>query len=327
MKSFKQFLPEDWSGVGSTVEPGDSISPVNGSNGRPELKFPDDQKQPVKEDAEDLNIGDDVIITGNVQFKGSTGVIDSFSEGNRFVVVNLYNHGRRSFHSSDVSLNDYADSDEEEADAWERDPDARAWAHGNELDEGTRKYVGVNASVHKWAEMVKAQYPTAKIYRGDEALGGEYDAWVGKKHVGNWCGDGSGVPGKILAESTQINEDDYSRAYALGKEHGITGQKRQPPWPKGFPYDLMHKAYTMGYNEWRQKPAKKVKVGESTESAEDIDRQIEFHKQGQAAAQYKGPMNKKHAAKIRDLTAKKEALSKKDVSEGLEDIKRLAGLK
>jgi hypothetical protein len=71
--------------------------------------------QGMAEDAEQLNVGDDVIITGDVQFNGATGVIDSFGRDHRFVVVNLYNHGRHSFHSSDVSYNDYADSDDEQA--------------------------------------------------------------------------------------------------------------------------------------------------------------------------------------------------------------------
>jgi hypothetical protein len=71
--------------------------------------------QGMAEDAEQLNVGDDVIISGDVQFNGATGVIDSFGRDHRFVVVNLYNHGRHSFHSSDVSFNDYADSDDEQA--------------------------------------------------------------------------------------------------------------------------------------------------------------------------------------------------------------------
>jgi len=65
--------------------------------------------------ADELNIGDDVIIAGAVQFQGATGIIDSFGRDKRFVVVNLYNHGKHSFHSSDVEGNEYADSDEEEA--------------------------------------------------------------------------------------------------------------------------------------------------------------------------------------------------------------------
>lgn len=80
----------------------------------------------VREDVEaEGNIGDEVIITGNVQFNGATGVIADFGQDRRFVVVDLYNHGKRSFHASDVSLNDYADSDEEAADMYDRDEDYR----------------------------------------------------------------------------------------------------------------------------------------------------------------------------------------------------------
>lgn len=68
----------------------------------------------VGEGTEDqLNIGDPVIITGNVNFKGKTGDIVSFGKDNKFVVVDLYNYGRHSFHSSDVSYNDYADEDDD----------------------------------------------------------------------------------------------------------------------------------------------------------------------------------------------------------------------
>jgi hypothetical protein len=57
-----------------------------------------------------------VIITGKgLEFEGATGEISAFGQQNRFVVVNLYNHGPHSFHSSDVSFNEYAGSDDEEA--------------------------------------------------------------------------------------------------------------------------------------------------------------------------------------------------------------------
>ena len=75
------------------------------------------EEQGVMENAEELNVGDPVIITGNVKFQGKTGDIDSFGQDKRFVIVNLYNHGKHSFHSSDVSRNEYADS-EEEHDEW-----------------------------------------------------------------------------------------------------------------------------------------------------------------------------------------------------------------
>lgn len=92
----------------------------------------------LAENAEDLNIGDEVIITGPVQYKGATGRIDSFGHLNRFVVVDLYNHGKHSFHSSDVSFNDYADSDQEEADMYDRDEDFRNWS--SRQDEGMYQY-------------------------------------------------------------------------------------------------------------------------------------------------------------------------------------------
>jgi hypothetical protein len=73
-------------------------------------------EQSLKENAEDLHIGDPVIITGNgIEFEGATGEIIDFGQQHRFVVVDLYNHGKHSFHSSDVSFNEYAGSDDEEA--------------------------------------------------------------------------------------------------------------------------------------------------------------------------------------------------------------------
>ena len=72
-------------------------------------------KEGVMYGAENLNVGDDVIISGDVELNGATGVIDSFGQDKRFVVVDLYNHGKHSFHSSDVSANDY-DNDEHDDD-------------------------------------------------------------------------------------------------------------------------------------------------------------------------------------------------------------------
>ncbi len=61
-----------------------------------------------------LQVGDPVIITGNVEYQGKTGDVREVGRDGAFVVVDLYNHGPYSFHSSDVSYNDYADSDEED---------------------------------------------------------------------------------------------------------------------------------------------------------------------------------------------------------------------
>jgi hypothetical protein len=64
-------------------------------------------------DAGSLNVGDPVIITGNVQFQGKTGDVAGFGKDKRFVIVDLYNHGKQSFNASDVEYNDYAGSDDE----------------------------------------------------------------------------------------------------------------------------------------------------------------------------------------------------------------------
>ncbi len=64
---------------------------------------------------ENLHVGDDVVVTGPVQYQGATGVIEELFRQNMFAVVNLYNHGRVIFQASDLAVNDYADSDEEEA--------------------------------------------------------------------------------------------------------------------------------------------------------------------------------------------------------------------
>jgi hypothetical protein len=77
-------------------------------------------KEGVMYGAENLHVGDDVVITGDVEFNGATGVIDSFGQDKRFVVVNLYNHGRHSFHSSDVSANDHDNDEHDDLDETRR---------------------------------------------------------------------------------------------------------------------------------------------------------------------------------------------------------------
>jgi len=63
---------------------------------------------------ESLAVGDPVIITGNVEFRGKTGDVRELGQNGSFVVVDLYNYGPQSFQASDVSRNDYADSEDDE---------------------------------------------------------------------------------------------------------------------------------------------------------------------------------------------------------------------
>jgi hypothetical protein len=103
------------------------------------LDKPSKRYNTVKEDSsQELNVGDDVIITGPVEGQGETGVVTELGRDGRFVVVQLYNGGKHSFNASDVEFNDYAGSDEEEAEMYNRDPDARKWAH--DLDEDKEEF-------------------------------------------------------------------------------------------------------------------------------------------------------------------------------------------
>ncbi len=61
-----------------------------------------------------FQVGDPVIITGAVEYQGKTGDVREIGRDGAFVVVNLYNHGPYSFHTSDVEYNDYADAQDEQ---------------------------------------------------------------------------------------------------------------------------------------------------------------------------------------------------------------------
>ena len=60
-----------------------------------------------------LQVGDPVIVTAPNAYEGKTGEIAEFSPSGKFVIVNLYNHGRHSMHLSDVEYNQYADEEDE----------------------------------------------------------------------------------------------------------------------------------------------------------------------------------------------------------------------
>lgn len=46
-------------------------------------------------------------------------------------------------------------------------------------------------------------------------------------------------------------------------------------------------------------------------SIEEIDKEIEFHKEGQSNSQYKGKMNKKHAERIKKLLQLRKKMENK----------------
>jgi hypothetical protein len=61
-----------------------------------------------------LAVGDPVIVTAPNEFEGATGEIHELSPSGKFIIVNLYNHGKHSMHLSDVEYNQYADKQEED---------------------------------------------------------------------------------------------------------------------------------------------------------------------------------------------------------------------
>jgi hypothetical protein len=79
------------------------------------LKPTAQQDVPLEENQR-LHPGDPVVVTAPNEFEGATGEIYELSPSGKFVIVNLYNHGKHSMHLSDVEYNQYADADDEEVD-------------------------------------------------------------------------------------------------------------------------------------------------------------------------------------------------------------------
>jgi hypothetical protein len=89
---------------------------------------PQDPKEKEINEAQQLHVGDPIVVTAPNEFEGKTGEIYDFSPSGSFVIVDLYNHGKHSMHLSDVEYNDYADQEEE--DDW----------YDNEVEEGFQDF-------------------------------------------------------------------------------------------------------------------------------------------------------------------------------------------
>ena len=121
--------------------------------------------------AEELDIGDAVKITGNVEGKGQTGTIDSFGQDKRFVIVQI-DGNLHSYHSSDVSFAAETDTDESEvaeAGAMPRMSQEELVLHRNTIKQMADKIAKLNsmyvvAKTKNDAEMIKKiKYALAKI--------------------------------------------------------------------------------------------------------------------------------------------------------------------
>jgi hypothetical protein len=112
-----------------------------GTGGNTDKRVNDCEK--IKESSGDFGIGDPVIITGDVKFRGKTGDVREIGQDGAFVVVNLYNYGPYSFHTSDVSYNDYADAEDEE-DVAEDSLEEINFQNRSTSNSGTGELRGVN---------------------------------------------------------------------------------------------------------------------------------------------------------------------------------------
>jgi hypothetical protein len=70
--------------------------------------------KPALDEGQGLHQGDPIVVTGSNEFEGKTGEIHELSPSRKFVIVNLYNHGKHSMHLSDVEYNQYADKQDED---------------------------------------------------------------------------------------------------------------------------------------------------------------------------------------------------------------------
>ena len=82
-----------------------------------------------------FQVGDPVIITGDVEYQGKTGDVREIGRDGAFVVVDLYNYGPYSFHSSDVGYNNYADSEDDEEGSLNEFAPGDGDDEGNPLDD------------------------------------------------------------------------------------------------------------------------------------------------------------------------------------------------
>ena len=93
------------------------------------------------------------------------------------------------------------------------------------------KFEYVDVELSQWRQMVRQQYPDAKIYAAPEEEGGTREAYVGSKFVGDWDG-GSEIAGRILKSHDSLNEKSVSKAQQrfFGMVH--SAQKGKKPASK-----------------------------------------------------------------------------------------------
>lgn len=133
---------------------------------------------PVTENAEELHVGDIVVISGNVQHEGSVGVIHEFNKDKSFVIVDLYGIGKRSFHSSDVSAHEGEEDDEDYEDDEDSSP-TKFWVSFIDYDEH-KSWIGrIEQTGNQWQEY-------KEIGDADYRWGQHYMSYLSPGEVMQW---------------------------------------------------------------------------------------------------------------------------------------------
>lgn len=213
-----------------------------------------------------------------------------------------------------ATLASYADKDSAVKDRDAKYPDAKVHQVGprgkvkGEFEEGVAEGVSLKQKYEdkkrldqdqvRYGKMTQAEFDK-KWTRTERPKPTDKKQGVAEMH--SQSPKGRMKPDGTRSHSTYGSRDHYSDSDPQHTAKPTTAKKTTKQAA-----DILNKAF---------KDEHKKGVAEGSETAADIDKKIEFHKQGQAAAQYKGSMNKMHAAKIRELEAKKQVL-KQGVAEG-----------
>ena len=110
-----------------------------------------------------LNVGDPIVVTAPNEFEGKTGEIYEFSPSGKFVVVDLYNHGKQSMHLSDVEYNQYA-ADQEDEDDW-YDENLNEFAPGPERDDNDEVPDQILQLANRWWNATDDQPKITNVLR------------------------------------------------------------------------------------------------------------------------------------------------------------------
>ena len=202
---------------GETVrmdEPGLTVSPpkMGQTMGEDGMIGPD-STSPVggHVDEAKLNVGDPIIVTAPNEFEGKTGEISEFSPSGKFVIVNLYNHGKHSMHLSDVEYNQYAD--DQDADEYSDD----------EIDEDTGPSPVAGAITRR---ILQQRLDLLKQY-GPELVGAAVD------NVADYVGDveeiGSSDVSAWVAQVERMLKENPPEAFAEGWSDAIVAQRTGRP--------------------------------------------------------------------------------------------------